>query len=260
MRSKFSDMEDDDDGEEADWKDSYSDLMTDLLAVFVLLLSFAMINQSAANRRTTAATEIMQMIGGADVVTEFANGESVMEGRDNVLAEPDASESSDSSFYESISEYIEKKGISDQLTVVKEGDDVLLRVAASVLFDPGKAKVTPGAKTLLQWIGEVLMMHEKYIDVVRIEGHTDNVPTNKDNFDSNWELSTTRAVNVLRVILETSGLDANKLSATGYSEYHPIASNKTEKGRALNRRVDFVIETVSEEIAGKQEQKSDADK
>ncbi len=81
-----------------------------------------------------------------------------------------------------------------------------------------------------------------------------------DNFDRNWVLSTTKAVNVLKVILETSGLDANKLPATGCSEYHPIASNNTEKGRALNRGVDSVIEAVSEEIAGKQEQKSDTDK
>ncbi|HBM74997.1 MAG TPA: flagellar motor protein MotB, partial [Clostridiaceae bacterium] len=81
----------------------------------------------------------------------------------------------------------------------------------------------------------------------RIEGHTDNRPINNEQFDSNWELSTSRAVNVLRRLLDISKIKPDKFSAVGYGEFHPIADNNTASGRAQNRRVDFIIETAANE-------------
>jgi chemotaxis protein MotB len=79
-----------------------------------------------------------------------------------------------------------------------------------------------------------------------IEGHTDNLPIKTEQFDSNWELSTARAVNVLRRVIELSDLDPSMFSAVGLGEFHPIADNETEEGRTQNRRVDFIIETYGD--------------
>ena len=76
---------------------------------------------------------------------------------------------------------------------------------------------------------------------IRIEGHTDNVPIHNAQFASNWELSTARATEMIRLFITQYNLPAIRLSAAGYAEYHPVASNETADGRAQNRRVDIVV-------------------
>jgi chemotaxis protein MotB len=78
---------------------------------------------------------------------------------------------------------------------------------------------------------------------LRIEGHTDDIPIHNLHFASNWELSTTRATEMIRILVTQYGLPASHLSAAGYGEFHPVASNKTAEGRAQNRRLDIVILT-----------------
>lgn len=76
---------------------------------------------------------------------------------------------------------------------------------------------------------------------LRVEGHTDNVPIHNAEFDSNWELSAARATRIARLLLELNAVPPERLSAAGYAEYHPVASNDTAEGRAENRRVDVVV-------------------
>ena len=76
---------------------------------------------------------------------------------------------------------------------------------------------------------------------LRIEGHTDNVPIHNSQYSSNWELSTARSTEMIRLLITKYHFAPARLTAAGYAEYHPIASNDTEAGRALNRRVDVVI-------------------
>jgi chemotaxis protein MotB len=76
---------------------------------------------------------------------------------------------------------------------------------------------------------------------LRIEGHTDNVPIHNAEFDSNWELSSARATRIARIFLDMKAMPADRLSAAGYAEFHPVASNNTPEGRAQNRRVDLVV-------------------
>jgi chemotaxis protein MotB len=73
------------------------------------------------------------------------------------------------------------------------------------------------------------------------EGHTDNVPIHNEKFDSNWELSTARATAIIKLFITKFDVAPNRLSASGYAEYYPTASNDTAEGRATNRRVDLVI-------------------
>jgi chemotaxis protein MotB len=240
MRSKFSEAEDEDDEEEADWKDSYSDLMTDLLAVFVLLLSFALINQSAASRRAIA--ELESMVDISPKISVFSDQEGVLPNQNSI--EP--REDDFNELYEAIKEYIKDEGLSEELNVTKQGnDEILLRVSASVFFDSGSADINTNAEPFLDKISDMLVMYKKVIKMVRIEGHTDDRPMKSYKFDSNWELSASRAVNVLRRIVEISQLESKKFSAVGYSEFYPIATNDTIEGRAKNRRVDFFIESMN---------------
>jgi chemotaxis protein MotB len=76
---------------------------------------------------------------------------------------------------------------------------------------------------------------------LRVEGHTDNVPIHTVQFASNWELSAARSIAIARLLLEHGPINPANLSAAGYAEFHPVASNATEDGRAQNRRVDIIL-------------------
>jgi chemotaxis protein MotB len=76
---------------------------------------------------------------------------------------------------------------------------------------------------------------------LRVEGHTDNVPIHTAQFASNWELSTARSTAIARLLLERGPINPVNLSAAGYAEFHPVASNATEDGRTQNRRVDIIL-------------------
>jgi len=110
---------------------------------------------------------------------------------------------------------------------------------AEVLFDSGKAKIRSSADDLLDKLAKVIK--EKVADRnIAVEGHTDNEPIKKSGWKSNWELSTARATSVLHY-LEDRGISPDKLQATGYGEYRPVASNDTAEGRQKNRRVEIII-------------------
>ncbi len=112
-------------------------------------------------------------------------------------------------------------------------------------FQSGSATLRANSMDAFHRIGSVL---SSISGNLRIEGHTDNVPIHTLHFHSNWELSTARATEVIRLLLTREGIDPDRLSAAGYAEYHPIADNSTEDGRRLNRRVDIVI-MLSHQIA-----------
>ncbi len=105
-------------------------------------------------------------------------------------------------------------------------------------FDSGSADVHRRSLPILQTIAAELIPTPYNL---RIEGHTDDAPIHTAQFDSNWELSTTRSVRIARIFLQRRDFDPRRLSAAGYAEFHPIASNSTEDGRARNRRVDIVV-------------------
>ena len=128
-----------------------------------------------------------------------------------------------------------EKGISVEMS--ERG--LVVTFLAEVLFDSGKAKVKPAAHDVLDKVANVIT--DKAPDRnIAVEGHTDNEPIKKSGWKSNWELSTARATSVLHY-LETRGITPNKLQATGYGEYRPVASNDTVEGRQKNRRVEIII-------------------
>jgi chemotaxis protein MotB len=105
-------------------------------------------------------------------------------------------------------------------------------------FPTGSAELTDATRAI---IGEVGASLRGIDNPVRVEGHTDDVPIHTARFASNWELSTARATVVVAFLIQTSSIPADRLSAAGYGEFHPMAPNTSEVNRARNRRVDIVI-------------------
>jgi chemotaxis protein MotB len=115
-------------------------------------------------------------------------------------------------------------------------DGLVISLHEIGFFPSGSADIRPASIPMLSSLAATLPAGP-----LRIEGHTDNVPIHTAQFASNWELSTARATAIARLLLEHGPIDPANLSAAGYAEFHPVASNDTAEGRAQNRRVDIIL-------------------
>lgn len=129
---------------------------------------------------------------------------------------------------------IQKKVV--ELKVRREGLIVSLREIG--FYETGSAELRATSKGAIDRLAEVL---SKHTESMRVEGHTDNIPIHNARFASNWELSTARASELIKLFIEKYRIAPARLSAAGYAEYHPVALNDSPEGRAHNRRVDIVI-------------------
>ena len=131
--------------------------------------------------------------------------------------------------------------ISDREVKVDLQDrGLVITFVAEVLFDSGKAKVREAAFPTLDKVGNVINTTVKDLNI-GIEGHTDNEPIKRSGWKSNWELSSARAMSVLHYLVDKNGVEPNRLSGTGYGEYHPVAPNDSKENMQKNRRVEIVI-------------------
>jgi chemotaxis protein MotB len=131
--------------------------------------------------------------------------------------------------------------IQDQqvkLEMLEKG--LVITVVGDLLFDSGKANIRPEGHAVLNKVALVLKENVPKFNV-GIEGHTDDQPIRHSGWKSNWELSSARALSVLHYLVNERGISPRRLSAIGYGEYRPVASNNTKSGRQLNRRVEIVI-------------------
>jgi len=154
-----------------------------------------------------------------------------------------------------------KEQISDRSVSLKMDDRGLVIILSDdILFDSGKAEIKKDAYPVLDKVAKIIKIEVPNKNI-GIGGHTDNVPIKHSGWKSNWELATARATNVLHY-LSKKGVPARRLSATGYGEHHPIASNLTKVGRAKNRRVEIVIlpEFGEKKIADKKQVKKPSKK
>jgi chemotaxis protein MotB len=143
---------------------------------------------------------------------------------------------------EELSKSLQDEISKGNITIQQVRDRLTINMVDRVLFDSGQAQVKPAGVKVLKPVSDVLnKISDKQI---RIEGHTDNVtisPKLQDRFKTNWELSTARATTVVRYLIDQGGVDRQHLSAVGYADTHPLASNDTEQGRASNRRIEIVL-------------------
>lgn len=244
------------------WLLPYSDLMTLLLAVFIVLFAVGKMDQEKAKELADAfKSEVMS--NGAGIFS--SDGDSIIQYYQDPLKENsngDGNSISDNSTTEGITEeeleayfgkeeftdlqklqerldtMVESGQLSADITTTIDQRGLEISLNNTILFDLGSAEIKSENKDVLIRIAEILNSLGKYI---RIEGHTDNAAISTSIYPSNWELSTARATSVVRLFIDEANVDPKKLSAIGYGEYKPIADNSTAEGRAQNRRIDIIV-------------------
>lgn len=137
-----------------------------------------------------------------------------------------------------LDQFSKANGIESKLISSTEERGLVVSIQDTLLFQPGSAEISPNALDILQKISSVLAASQNYI---KVEGHTCTLPIHTSQYRSNWELSVIRATNVVHILAESGQINSKRLSATGYGEFRPIASNDTDEGRIKNRRVDLII-------------------
>jgi len=144
--------------------------------------------------------------------------------------------------YQDLTKKLEKEIQEGQVKITEMKNRLTMTMVDKIIFPSGSAEISKAGKKVLDKVISILKdVKDKRI---QIEGHTDNVPiysSLKSKFPTNWELSTARATQVVRYLQEEGGIAASLLSATGYAEYQPVASNKNEAGRHKNRRIEIVL-------------------
>jgi len=146
---------------------------------------------------------------------------------------------------------------NQNVTIGFDERGLVVRVVDRVLFDSGKAELRPEARQILARVTQVLR-EQLAQQPISIEGHTDNQPIVRSKWKDNWDLSLARARSVLHYLVKEEGLEPRRVSAAGYGEYHPLASNDTLEGRQRNRRVEIVVLPREKRAASGQSGKSAA--
>lgn len=157
-----------------------------------------------------------------------------------VAAGPDDGETRLEHVAREVESLMRARGLEDmvELEESEDGRQLTIRLRDSILFTRGGADITPAAFELIDRVGGALLEIGLPLTVA---GHTDNIPIRNSRFRSNWELSTARSTAVLVYMINQLGFPPERVSASGYGEYHPVAANDTLEGRSQNRRVEFIL-------------------
>ena len=235
------------------WLISYADFMTLMFALFVVLFASSHHDKQTIQRVSSAMKNGFQEMGAFSESQSAQNGLPAITPKSGIDYSPidtpsmkPGAEAKASSIDVvelqrklslALGKEIEHKEVNMRMT--PEGFVISLHELG--FFDSGEAQLLPGAAEKIKRIAAVLMQYG--LDM-RVEGHSDDVPIHNAKFNSNWDLSTARAMAVAMMLLNESGVDPKRMSIAGYAEFHPAASNDTPEGRKANRRVDIVIVSV----------------
>lgn len=249
----------------APWMATFSDLMNLLLCFFVLLFSMSEVDATKFEAIAAALSETFNssvLTGGSNVIGEgklISSGVSQLnflgeainetsydkpgdtnENKEDALKELEKEKLEQSeNMADAVQEELGQQGIEEQVEVSFTSEYVLLTLNGALLFDSARAEIKDDAVPLVDKVGTILTRYND--NVIEVEGHTDSIPISSGRFKSNKELSTFRALSVADYLIDIKGIDPSKLKYSGRGEYVPIASNETEEGRALNRRVEVRI-------------------
>ncbi|MBW1780320.1 MAG: OmpA family protein [Deltaproteobacteria bacterium] len=224
--------------EQAGWIVTFSDLMTLLLVFFVLLYSISALN---IEKFKEAMTSIQVSLGEKIPPVRLLDLAKKAADKTKLISLEDLSglRPRELDILKRVQDFIEKRGLGKNIEVFLERGNVVVRITGTVLFDSGVAALNREGEPLMDEISEIIKEFPDF--KINIKGHTDNIPIATREFPSNWELSAVRATTVLRYLIQ-KGINAERLTATGYAELIPLASNDTEMDRQKNRRVEFVLE------------------
>lgn len=228
------------------WLITYSDLITLLMIFFVIMYAmskvdvakFETLTQSLAAALNHSQQIPLKNLGKTGLVVPANptdNGDKTA--HPTAVGQTTTSDKALDNLYNQVKQYIVSHNLKGNVTIVNETRGVQITLRDVVLFDTGQATVKPGAKSLLQGLVPFL---QSLNNPIVIEGYTDNVPIATAQFPSNWELSSARAIDVVRFLI-SAGVTPPRLSGVGYGKYHPVAANDTPLHRQENRRINIVI-------------------
>jgi chemotaxis protein MotB len=245
------------------WLVSYADFITLLFAFFVVLYASSQVDQRKVGKLALAIQVAFQELGVFPASTTqipldmnermpFSTAQASQNVSHNaelgrIASSPEdslaaASEETDlATLQNELSQALHNEMALHEVAMHRETDGLVVSLREFGFFDSGSAAIKPESLPALDRIASILSIRTCRL---RIEGHTDNVPIHTPQMASNWELSTARATEVIRVLIIGHRFAPERLSAAGYAEFHPVASNLTAPGRAQNRRVDIVILSV----------------
>lgn len=236
------------------WLMTYADLITLLLAFFVIMYAMSKIDSAKVEKITRQlhgefnAKDVVE----AEVSSEL--GEGVLKiGQLKMVAQRLESPSFGHLRHRvnigpatniPVSSGFDNVGSADSaqnpISVELNERGLIIHVVESALFSPGRAELQPGAVELLDQIATEI---RELPNQIRVEGHTDSIPISNVRYPSNWELSSARATAVVRHLVDKHAFSPERISALGFGEFRPLVSNDTPENRAKNRRVDIVILT-----------------
>lgn len=234
------------------WLIPYADVLTLLLALFIVLFAASEVDSQkfkeiaeSFNNELQGGTGILDEEAAIEIMTDTSKISKLDEKEPpkeekteaQLAREQDMKELGE--LQEKIEVYIKDKGLSTKLETTLTGKGLVLKIKEGVLYPSGSADMNEVSRTIAVEISNLLVTDPPRN--IFIDGHTDNIPANSEEFPSNWELSAARAINFMKILLENKQLDPKVFSATGYGEYHPVTSNDTPEGRAENRRVEVLI-------------------
>ncbi|MBO1514468.1 flagellar motor protein MotB [Metabacillus bambusae] len=230
------------------WLVPYADLLTLVLALFIVL--FAMSSVDAQKFQQMARAFNSTFTGGTGVLeypSPTPDGEmEQLDVQKDQTPQEDAEEAQKQleqqklkEIQDKINTYIKNNKLETKLKTTLTDEGLLITILNDIFFDSGKADIRNKDKQLAMEISELLVMNPPRNIIV--SGHTDNIPIKNSEYDSNWHLSVMRAVNFMKILIDNENLDPKVFSAKGFGEYNPVASNDSKEGRQKNRRVEVLI-------------------
>ena len=217
------------------WLITYSDLITLLLAFFIMMYTFS---KQDAQKYQEVSHQLKAIFSGHSIIPG-GTGSLTTPGFSGVVRTGTMSAEEVARELENeVKAMAASTGHNQKISVFRDERGVVIRIMDKAFFDEGKAELRETAKAALVKIVPIMVNSNRPI---RIEGHTDDVPIRTNEFRSNWELSVRRATEVVRYLIETHNFPPQKISASGYAEYQPVAPNDTLEHRASNRRIEIIL-------------------
>ncbi|MCA1029430.1 flagellar motor protein MotB [Bacillus timonensis] len=236
------------------WLIPYADLLTLLLALFIVLFAASSIDMkkfyqlaNSFNSQFTGGTGVMEYQSPIpEKIESLPNHENDKQNTQENVKDSDLEALQKQKEQEELQElqskinsYITANKLDLELKTKLTDEGLLITLMNDTFFNSGSAVVRSADVKLAREISDLLVM-----DLPRniiVSGHTDNVPIKNSQFDNNWHLSVIRAVNFMKILLENNELDPQKFSAKGYGEFQPVAPNDTKENKQKNRRVEILI-------------------
>ncbi|QAA34467.1 flagellar motor protein MotB [Clostridium manihotivorum] len=225
------------------WLIPYADMLTLLLALFIVMFAMSKVDQQKLQRLSAEFSVIFS--GGSSVMAEggtsstaVVQSEAANAGTATEKSNTEKEEDAMNEVKKNLESEIQSKGYSDKVKIELNKEGLEISIQDAVLFNSGDAQVLKTVNPLLVEISNMIKGLDNEIKVV---GHTDNVPITTSKFRSNWDLSAMRAINVMNFMVGSGGVNTDKISIQAYGEHRPKYSNDTAEGRAKNRRVEIFI-------------------